>query len=398
MGALKALGSVFKNLAKPLSLLVGPPLALTGFIVFKSSKFLVDMAAIGSAYWIKNNFTGQSTLFGASTALTAFSNSIEELGKWWNKKCFSGIIWSFDLAGTAIAEKMNEFGWGSTGSWNDGNNDLEDIAIHQGTKQFEEHAKAARERTKKKYEENLAKTFHKGETNETEFDRAKVRIQTWLERGKALLEEAREAFGGTDDSADNNKLHNIQETLKKWLKETQTNESLKSILHIIDENALASALGSKSSSLDELAKKFISMFDKIANIEPIDRENFYASREARKAEITEDERKSKNGGVAVTTDKDKARINGEIIAEREAKARKAYTSMDQTAKDALHLDEAIRQQRDNKSLAMIQLMLSKTEHALDKKVAESPRPVIKQPKAKRVGAVTDRTPLIPSGG
>jgi len=394
MGALKALGSGLQKIGRALTLAVGPALLPVTWLTMRGIKGAVDLAAMTSAYWIKNNFTGQSTLFGAATALTSFS---ETLGQW-NKACtkflWSGYSDAFDYLGTTISDKMNDYGWGTTGNWNDDNNDRSDIAIHQGEKEFKKHNKRIRER----YEDKTAAISDHG--SESRFDRAKIKTESWLESAKRLLEEAREAFGSSaTDGVD--EFRAKQDALKEWLKQTQTDEDLKSILHIINRNNLATAFGVET-SLAQRAKDFLTQFENIGNIDPREKELFYAGLEARREPITDAERTAKNGGQAVIPDKDKARINKEIYEQREAAAQAAYTAMTDAERDALHIEDQIRLKRDEKSLALIDVMISKTEIALEKTVEEAerrhPKAVIQNPSAKRVGAVSDRTPLLSSGG
>lgn len=222
-GFLKSVGGVFKAVAKAVVTPVSIPFALAGTVVIRGFiKPLVDLAATGAAYWIKNNFTGQSTLFGASTALTAFSNGLGSLSNGWNKFCFAGPKYLGSTLAETLEEGLNSSGWASTGTFDNDpdRDDLEDRAVKAGEKAFKEHTKKLKENKAR-----LALT-----TGNFSFDKSKIKTEEWLEEGRRIQKEpantpeAREAKNAL---------------IKEWFKKSGESTSLRSILHIIGVSGTA---------------------------------------------------------------------------------------------------------------------------------------------------------------
>ncbi len=210
MGLLKALGGIASNIGKAAGLVIGAPMALAGTVVIGSIKSLVDIAAKGTAYWIKNNFTGESTLFNASMALTTFSNGLGSFSKNWNGFWFAGAKYCGSKMAESLEEVLNISGWASTGAFDGGNNDQQDLSIYAGEEAF-----------KKYNERRAANASTKKKAKESDFDIAAAIAEKWLTEGIRIQE--------------NKALPPAEKTLKikEWFEEPKKNKTLRAILRIV---------------------------------------------------------------------------------------------------------------------------------------------------------------------
>ena len=240
----KLFTSVGSGIVKVMSVIAGPPLAIVGTIVIKTSKFIVDCASVGTAYWIKNNFTGQSTLFGASTALTTLSSWLDKAGKKLNEACMSGYKSLAEAAHSWLEERLNAFGWASTGTYNDDpeKNDFEDVQVLTGKEAFKKHAT----RLANQKRQNI---------KSTEFDQAKISTNEWLKDGQEIFDSKKSK---TDEE--------LRSELLEWLNEAETNKSIKATLHIIDPrnpfDGVISSLLHKEESIVNLVSQDREFFSK----------------------------------------------------------------------------------------------------------------------------------------
>lgn len=204
MSFLKAVGGFVKNIGKVASIPLGIPMAVVGGLLIQSTKFAIDAAATASAHWIKNNFTGQSTLFGASAALTSISESLGSAANKWYGGCLSGFKAFSDEAHDFMVEKLNTSGWASTGTYDNDplKDDVEDKEVKRGMKEYKEYL----EKLRKKAMLNKSKgNWITGE----KFSLAQDSFSEWINRALELHDDLPKE---TDSPADKDTKNNAFRT------------------------------------------------------------------------------------------------------------------------------------------------------------------------------------------
>lgn len=212
MGLLKALGGIASNIGKVAGLFIGAPMALAGTITIGTIKLGVDALARASAYWIRNNFTGESTLFGASMALTTFSNGLGSFSKNWNGFWFAGAKYCGSKMAESLEEVLNISGWASTGDFNDGRNDQQDLSIYKGKTAFEKYN-----------ERRAANALTKKKAKESHFDIAAAIAEKWVSDGIKIQEDGALLLNPAKKTLE----------IKKWFEEAKNDKTLGAILHIV---------------------------------------------------------------------------------------------------------------------------------------------------------------------
>lgn len=243
----KAFAGIVKNIGKVVVAPVAPSLALTSYIMMKSTQLMVDAAATGSAYWIKNNFTGQSTLFGASTALTALSDA---LGKW-NSNLTKFYFSAYKDAAGIVSDELQEFlqarGFGTTGSWDNDplKNDIKDMAILNGKEAYEHYVASQKEKKLRQLDKLRQEGLLEGaEPSLDRVEKIRKEVDDWLKD----LNESNQAL---KEKLENN---TVPET--KELKEQLNNDSayLTEMMYKINGRTPAEIAANEKEMQEEIAK------------------------------------------------------------------------------------------------------------------------------------------------
>jgi hypothetical protein len=227
MSFIKAVGGFVKNIGKVASIPLGIPMAVVGGLLIQSTKFAIDAAATASAHWIKNNFTGQSTLFGASAALTSISESLGSAASKWYGGCLSGFKAFSDEAHNFMVENLNTSGWASTGTYDNDplKDDGEDRIVKRGMKEYKEYLEKLREKAM------LNKSKGNWITGE-KFSLAQDSFSKWINRALELHDGLPKE---TDSSADKNTKNNAFRTgiIDLLSSDNSDNKSVMAMLNIL---------------------------------------------------------------------------------------------------------------------------------------------------------------------